>query len=480
MLWPVLLPIHATGGGHAKELDALNFGNVTNPRSFYAHVVMSALFFAFVFYMVIRESIFYASLRQAYLLSPLAANRLSSRTVLFMSVPKSYLSKHKLEEVFGQDIVQRIWIVPRSSKLNRLAGKRDRLAFRLEYFETKLVKEANMARIRYMQKNARHLQSQPSDLEAIQVDQDNFVLDPTSSPWAPEVRRPRTYVRGKGLVDAIGHYRACLEGLIPRIARLQRRCQLNKTKCVSAAFIEFKTQGDAQLAYQSLAHYQPFAMSPRYIGIPPQQILWHSLKQSWLQRVIRKFVIQGAIATLIIFWSIPSAFIGTISNIDYLAETVPFLHFVENLPGVIKTIISGVLPAAALALLMSAVPAILQCKSTHTVVLSNVSLTPFHSSSFASNGRAIRCQSRAFHAECQFLFPVGTGLSGNDINIGGIRCRRFNYQRSPFAQRPFSFEPPQSFEFLRLVFFDPGHVYEYAGACSTIYIRGLCHYAHAV
>lgn len=43
--WPVLFPIHVTGGAGNTELDALSFGNVTNPKRYYAHVVIGITFF---------------------------------------------------------------------------------------------------------------------------------------------------------------------------------------------------------------------------------------------------------------------------------------------------------------------------------------------------------------------------------------------------------------------------------------------------
>lgn len=43
--------------------------------------------------MITRESIFYINLRQAYLMSPFYTSRMSSRTVLFTSVPEDYMDE---------------------------------------------------------------------------------------------------------------------------------------------------------------------------------------------------------------------------------------------------------------------------------------------------------------------------------------------------------------------------------------------------
>src|SRR5436190_9833177 len=137
----------------------------------------------FVFYIVTRESIFFANLRQAYLLSPLYASRISSRTVLFMSVPESHLTKAQLFQVFG-DSVNRIWIVSDCSKLEELIQKRDKLAYRLEDAETMLLKSANAA---WLGAIAR------SDAESAlgaSAGGHGGQSDPDSAPWAMKIKRP--------------------------------------------------------------------------------------------------------------------------------------------------------------------------------------------------------------------------------------------------------------------------------------------------
>ena len=84
--WPILFPVNATGGGGLSQLDILTMANVNNKWRYFAHAGCAILFFGFVLFMITRESIYYINLRQAYLLSPLYAARLSSRTVLYTSV----------------------------------------------------------------------------------------------------------------------------------------------------------------------------------------------------------------------------------------------------------------------------------------------------------------------------------------------------------------------------------------------------------
>lgn len=66
---------------------------------------------------------------------------------------------------------------------------------------------------------------------------------------------------------------------------------------------------------------------------------------------------------MIIFWSFPSAIVGTMSNVSYLTEILPFLDFINKLPEAIKGAILGLLPSAAIVMLMSLVPTICRCET---------------------------------------------------------------------------------------------------------------------
>lgn len=310
--------------------------------------------------MVTRESVFYASLRQVYLLSPMYANRISSRTVLFLSVPEKFLSKKKLRRMFGRT-VKRIWITPDPTKLEALVAKRNELAYRLEDAETQFIKAANKKRAKGLKKNRDEESGLPLEEDKGGKGDVKVDVQETVSPWALKTKRPTHRLRFlRKKVDTIDWLRAELSKVIPEVDELQEKYRKGETKSLSAVFIEFNTQTDAQISYQTLSHHHPFRMTPRFIGIQPEHVVWPALHYSWWQRVIRKFAMQGFITALIIFWSIPSALVGAISNIAYLTNLLTFLKFIDKLPGVVKGVISGLLPSVALALLMALVPPILR------------------------------------------------------------------------------------------------------------------------
>src|SRR6266536_1501742 len=101
----------------------------------------------FVLYLVARECVYFINLRQAYMLSPYYADRVSSRTVLFTCVPQQVLDERKLRRVFG-DAVKNVWIPRETEDLDKLVDEREQTAARLEKAEILLIKKANAAYVK--------------------------------------------------------------------------------------------------------------------------------------------------------------------------------------------------------------------------------------------------------------------------------------------------------------------------------------------
>ena len=355
--------------------------------------------------MVSRECIYYINLRQAYLLSPYYANRLSSRTVLYMNVPRQYLDEGRLRWMLG-DSVKTIWLPQTTSELERLVEERRQTAMRLEKAEFALIKMANAARTKALKKAESEGTKKHSPLSVSDVDPKdgadenvsakrsgtaeavrtidssetpsspinlNDVKDPplpdvngaVASQWISHSSRPhhRPIANYGRRVDTIKWTRGQIKKLNGQIAKVRRDQIFKNDTVLPAVFVEFDTHTDAQNAFQALTHHRPLHMAKRYIGVRPFEILWGALSMSWLEGIARSFLVKAFITTLIIFWAIPCALVGTISNIQTLSEKVKFLGFIQHLPGAILGIVSGFLPAVALSLLMSIVPGILRCES---------------------------------------------------------------------------------------------------------------------
>ncbi|CZT13766.1 hypothetical protein WAI453_011646 [Rhynchosporium graminicola] len=405
--FPVLVPIHIYGGGGSKELDMLTFGNVKDVKWLWAHAMLAWVYFGFILYLVARESVYFINIRQAYLLSPHYANRLSSRTVLFTCVPNQILDERKIRRIFG-DSVKNVWIPRETDDLDDLVKEREQTSDRLERAEIQLIKKATIA---YKQavKNGhpsidfRSQTPSPRDsaekTESKSVDVTVRSASPTTtsqhqdaitSPrsttafatksnctiyepppdingsvaaqWIPASQRPthRPIANYGRSVDTIKWTRNQLKKMAPEISKLRRDYRKGKPRPIPAAFVEFQTQSDAQMAYQTLAHHRANHMKAEIVGIVPEEIVWNSMYFPWWQRIIRRFLIQAVVVFMVIFWALPAAAVGVISNITYLTKTIPFLGFINSLPSVILGLITGLLPAVALATLMAIVPMIMR------------------------------------------------------------------------------------------------------------------------
>ncbi|KAI1650795.1 DUF221-domain-containing protein [Daldinia loculata] len=359
ILWPVLFPVNATGSNqNALQVDMLSYARVdkdTQSSRYYAHTFMAWIFYGFVMYTILRESIFYVNLRQAFLLSPFYANRISSRTVLFVSVPDQYLDEARLRKIFG-DSVKHVWITGDTEKLDDLVKERDKVAMKLEKAEVKLLKLANAQRIKSAKKGGSNNERAEAPLDA--------ESGSLASRWVPEKKRPTHRLGLLGLVgkkvDTINWCRTELGRLIPAVEAAQGEYRTGKCKKIPSVFIEFYHQADAESAFQVLSHHQALQMTPKYIGITPGEIVWSALKVSWWQRIVRRFAVLAFITALIIFWAIPVAVVGAISNITYLANQVFFLKWLLLIPDVVLGFIQGLLPSVALSILMSLVPVIMR------------------------------------------------------------------------------------------------------------------------
>ena len=101
-------------------------------------------------------------------------------------------------------------------------------------------------------------------------------------------------------------------------------------------------------------------MAPRYIGVNPETVVWSNFRILWWERLIRYAATTAAVCATIIFWAIPVAFVGFLSNIDGLMNKYTWLHFLTKIPPVIFGVVKGLLPSVLLAVLMALLPVYLR------------------------------------------------------------------------------------------------------------------------
>jgi hypothetical protein len=453
--WPILFPVNATGGGGQKELDILSYANIdSDNRSarYYALVFVGWLYFGFIMYMIMRECIFYINLRQAFLLSPFYSERISSRTVLFTSVPEEYRDDASLRKIFG-NAAKNIWITGDTKEVDKLVEDRDKAAMRLEKAEVKLIKLANKARQAALKKGAN-----PDDADKAPIAPD-AESGSIAARWVPAAKRPTHRLGLLGLVgekvDSIHWCRTELARLLPEVDAAQAKYRSGGCKKVPGVFIEFRTQSDAEGAAQVLAHHRGLQMSPKYVGIRPGEVVWSSLAIPWWQMAVRRYAVLAFISAMILFWAIPVAFVGLISNVEYL-EQISFLTWLKDIPPVIMGVVTGLLPSVMLSILMSLVPIVMRRTSILCVCRSNLPPLTLPPSVRQAGRRALDVARRALHPKRLLCLPGHPGLPRR--HPGLVRHRRRQADRRQPHQRPDhpGQQPAQGLQPVHLLLHRPG------------------------
>lgn len=349
LTWPILMPINAAGGGTGSELDRVSIGNVAEEKYLYAHAIIAWVFFSFVMFTVARERLWLIGLRQAWNLSKPNANRLSSRTVLFLSAPTATLDEANIQRFFGNDAVK-VWPVTKAEKLQKLVSSRDSKVDELETAEISLIQKANEEGRRSQGRHRGQRITYGSLSDSVKQS-----LRPT--------QRLKTKTPVGKQVDSIDYSR---DQLLEKEEEIKQARESNASAQshhgAAAVFVQFRTQSAAQKAYQHVASSDILSLTPRFTGVLPNEIVWENLTIEPSRRISQGILAHGLVIALIIFWSIPVAFVGAVSNISYLAENFKFLSFLNELPDSVINLLTGLVPPLLLSALSKYVPKIFRCK----------------------------------------------------------------------------------------------------------------------
>lgn len=131
---------------------------------------------------------------------------------------------------------------------------------------------------------------------------------------------------------------------------------------LNSAFVLFASARAAHMAAQLRAHHAPARVQagPAAVDVAPEDVIWGNLGLNPYECQIRRFISWGITFALIIFWAIPVAFVGVVSNVAGLCATYGWLAWLCKIPGTVLGIIQGILPPVLLAVLMMLLPIILR------------------------------------------------------------------------------------------------------------------------
>lgn len=274
---------------------------------------MGWIFIGFVCYMIYREYQHYLEIRLDYLTSPVHAHLPQATSVLITQIPQKHISEDSMQRLFGEfpGGIKKIHMNRDLKELEEEVEKRDKLAYKLEAAQTKLIKTANKLHF----KNNKGGKDDQTKLT--QTDTENG--RGSAAAYVPRKKRPSHKLGFLGLlgkkVDTIDYCNEELARLNQKISSMQ--ADSSSFKMMNSCFIEFNNQAAAQMCYQSVASGTVYAMHPRYTEIAPHDIVWSNMGLTWKSRMIKSTLASAFVAALIIFWAIPVAFVGVLSNVRF-------------------------------------------------------------------------------------------------------------------------------------------------------------------
>ncbi|KAF1824371.1 DUF221-domain-containing protein [Dissoconium aciculare CBS 342.82] len=324
--FPILIPVNITGGGTASQLDKLTFSNINKNSHIWAHVVVGWFVFVGIFLFIAWERLQLIGTRQACFLNESYTSRLSSRTVLFLNVPREALEPSQLKEVFGEE-AERSWPVTDTKELDDLVEKRNAVAMDLE--------RAQMDMIVAAVKRNKNLSGQTSSAS---VEEQSVV---------PQSRRPtkRSPPVIGTKVDRLDDDREQLRNLVNRV-KLLRAAPDADTPDRSAIFVSFSSQQAAHIAFQTITFQPRVPLQDRYLAVQPKEVLWGNLAKPVAARVSKASLALAFVVAFTIFFTIPVGLIGTLSNAKELANRYEIFSWLNQLPRPILDLLTGLVPPA--------------------------------------------------------------------------------------------------------------------------------------
>ena len=375
ILIPVLVPLNLIDGknsaGGVQGLDRLSWANVglTHTNFYWAHLVMALSVTVFMCHIIYGELLVYVRVRQAYFTSSQHRLQVSANTILVTDIPQGLLSTVALTNLYSvfPGGIHTIWINRDVSKLSKKIQQRRKIVSTLEAAETKLMTTATKSfhnqsyhKFKRTMKNALHSIDTASIPPVWRLFLDNKDRDSTHLPIAGPTWMSSIPFLGRKRVDTIDHCWQEMTRLNNEIDQDQQElAQLNNNvkqdqlnseiyPLKNSAFIQFNTQVAAYMACQSIVHCAPLCLKAQYIGASPKDVRWESLSVAWWDRYIRTILATVAVVLLIVTWALPVAFTGLLSQISYLTELLPWLEWVDQLPGWLLGCIQGILPQVIL------------------------------------------------------------------------------------------------------------------------------------
>lgn len=350
ILWPILFAVNASGGGNKTGFDIISYSNNTHKWRVFANLFCSWAFFAFVVYVIYTELVYYTGFRHNMQCTPFYSSLPSSKVLLIDNVDQGLLFEDSLRRLFPA--ASRIAITRDTTEARETWEKRGKLTGKLEGAFTKVLSKCIKKRSKLEKK----------------AEKGNDVEFPTPvnsiESYIPEKKLPTYKYK-----PIIGKSKKVFNEGLDELDEFNRKLDTEQGKIkessdslakVGSVFLEFPSHLELQRAYQAVNKSDNFKKSRRFQSFMPEDVIWKNVGIGYVARKSKRAGAKAFLTLMIIYWAIPVAVVGCISNINNLTNMVPFLRFINNMPSVLMGIITGILPSVLLAILMSLVPPIIR------------------------------------------------------------------------------------------------------------------------
>ncbi|KAH7922752.1 DUF221-domain-containing protein [Leucogyrophana mollusca] len=397
--WAVLLPVTAAGTSSTGKtgLDRFIFGNVpTNQQDRYAaHIILVYLFTFWVYWNIRHEMRHFITVRQLHLIDPAHSKSTQANTVLVTGIPAKFLSEQALRQLYSHlpGGVKKVWLNRELKELPDLYDRRLSASNKLESAETSLLSTAAKLRAEQLKKAAKGGKTTDSATDQRLVEGDAERELSLAERLVPRDQRPSHRLPAGFMpfsLPLIGTKVDTIEWCRNEIAMTTKLLNEGRDKIsnesplpvpddfngdgkvdkkdrpqqtyppLNSAFVTFNQQIAAHMAAQALTHHEPYRMYDKFVEVAPEDVIWGNLGLNPYEKRVRMAISYAITAALIIFWAIPVAFVGIISNIEGLCVREKWLAWLCKIPSPVLGIIQGILPPVLLAVLMLLLPIVLR------------------------------------------------------------------------------------------------------------------------
>ncbi|RDL31558.1 Uncharacterized protein BP5553_09767 [Venustampulla echinocandica] len=351
---PLLIPLNVVDGkdeiGGVKGLDRLSFSNVSFSHTdrYWVHLGVAIFVVTSVCHVLRREVREYARIQSV---SHLCVRRSSLLITSSIQQPSSKAIRRHFRKTAGG--IRSITINRDYSDLQAKLRRRDASLRNLEIAETSLIMKANYKkRIGCTKDKMDAVYRHPMPLWMKYLDQkDRASVRLPKFPWL--CRLP--FVGAQ--VDAIRYFRTEVAQLNIEIERDQEHPE--KFPQTTSSLVHFNQSISTQLATIALEARIPPSWTLKH-GTTPSDTIWPHVSISWWRQCIRTAVVYLLVTALILGFAVPVTIIGSLSQIKYLTNVVPWLQRIGSLPIWLVAVIQGVLPPILLAVATAAVPILIR------------------------------------------------------------------------------------------------------------------------